>query len=959
MEPGESGEAVVGMCDDAAHASREGCGEWPFASWAIGRAMDGEPAALIRGAAMLGEDALARLAGLALDAMIEDEESRVGGLDALLGVRGAGFYSRVRRGASVTRRLVGLCKRDGGLGESAREVLGRVARANRVRTAESACMYDAIKSRSVRALEVLVAAGVTLRTRTPNRRDTPAHVAARMGKLAVEMLRALSANKEEFEWSMRTESGDGDTPIEGMVRSGASVESVRAVLGLMDTAVAADGHILVAAAQSGRADVFCALVEEGLVVTFDEETGVLHEVAAQRGEFIEAVAEMMRDRSASVQFQMMRAMNGRNERGLTAVGVAMQATADSGDPSTLDSMIRLVAAVDPTREFFRVAHHGLGELSDAARVLGDDAVLCFLRTVVAVGYDEHTVASAAILSAAMSGRRGAVRYLASIGEWEILLACSAAGETVMKYVAEWGDVATLEELHATITAGAGARMAEAEAVLRKASDVHDLAMVHRFGGRVQETSFALQRALRSEMLWVGGQSRLVHCGAFEAVATQVASTLWVGVEEGTWRTFVYLERVGASLGKYTEHTVSMPYFASAFASDRILGSIPDTVLMRFMKAFCDDARDTVPRRRVDVHRAMLQVGLFFDGRGGLAGVNPKGMRLAGDEGLAYGRGAALEAMGAVFKQLVSETLRLFLPRGDLAAFGLVPNPDADGRSLVLLGWVVSGALLGNFTLGEPGVSPAVLLWMLGVEPDGARDLPLLSASGSCQKSLWSEAYSMTVEDWLASIGPVAQLLDEYAVGGMIERCGEMVTLANFDEIAGMAAHEIRELLGPALGSMRCGFETGLCGGNAQAGLRARLMMADAIGRRNTVGLWVNGLPRIDVKELRERTTYQGGYDESSETIGMFWRVVEGLAMPLRLRLFKFWTGRSAPAASGIRSESLTINLLESGAGGTRLLPVARTCFAELGVSMYARTEIDQLRSDIHMCIEHADEMGNL
>jgi hypothetical protein len=68
---------------------------------------------------------------------------------------------------------------------------------------------------------------------------------------------------------------------------------------------------------------------------------------------------------------------------------------------------------------------------------------------------------------------------------------------------------------------------------------------------------------------------------------------------------------------------------------------------------------------------------------------------------------------------------------------------------------------------------------------------------------------------------------------------------------------------------------------------------------------------------------------------------------------------SAPAASGIRSESLTINLLEPGAGGTRLLPVARTCFAELGVSMYARHEIEQLRSDIHRCIEHADEMGNL
>jgi hypothetical protein len=525
-------------------------------------------------------------------------------------------------------------------------------------------------------------------------------------------------------------------------------------------------------------------------------------------------------------------------------------------------------------------------------------------------------------------------------------------------------------------------MERVDGLASRLSGIRDECEAAQIGGAgVGEGWSELLRRFESGKGEIERAASLVDSGAFEAVATKVAgcgggSLVGVGglglvglaglvgvgglmgfVEEDvdTLRKFEFLVSIGASAGKYTRET---EYFASAFASKRVLASVEEELLMDFVGHFCKAARESsaAASREVRVDRGALNVQVFMGGEGGLAGVSQARMRLGGVEGLAYGPGAVIEAMGALWAQLSDARASVFLEGGKTAAYGLVPRPDAEAEKLELLGWVMASGVRGNYTLGGVGVSPPVLGWMLGTAAE-ARDLVGLSEAGSCDASRWTDGVEMETVDWVDAIGAVGTLLDGAALSLMV---GSVVTAENFGALAEHAAAMIRERLRPALESLRKGFDVGLCGAHSVAGAEGRVMIGAVMeAGASRASLRINGPRSVDTGEWRAQTRYVGGYTASSVPIEMFWRVVEGLEMGDKLRVLKFWTGRSAPAASGAHEGGFTIRLLGAGPGGDRLVPESSTCFSELRLSEYGEDETEELRKHIGVAMEYADVMGGV
>lgn len=92
--------------------------------------------------------------------------------------------------------------------------------------------------------------------------------------------------------------------------------------------------------------------------------------------------------------------------------------------------------------------------------------------------------------------------------------------------------------------------------------------------------------------------------------------------------------------------------------------------------------------------------------------------------------------------------------------------------------------------------------------------------------------------------------------------------------------------------------------------------------------------------------YSNGYNESSHTVKLFWRVVRGMSADERCALLRFITSTSRAPLGGFKhmQPPLTIHKVECGAsplaflGGADVdrLPSASTCFNTLKLPNYRR-----------------------
>merc|ERR1711865_402766 len=102
---------------------------------------------------------------------------------------------------------------------------------------------------------------------------------------------------------------------------------------------------------------------------------------------------------------------------------------------------------------------------------------------------------------------------------------------------------------------------------------------------------------------------------------------------------------------------------------------------------------------------------------------------------------------------------------------------------------------------------------------------------------------------------------------------------------------------------------------------------------NEMELIVNGLPEIDIADLKSNTEYHGGYTLASPAINYFWQVVGEFDEEEKARLVLFVTGTSKVPLEGfvgLQGMSGTqIFQIHKAHGHTDRLPSAHTCFNQL------------------------------
>jgi len=90
-------------------------------------------------------------------------------------------------------------------------------------------------------------------------------------------------------------------------------------------------------------------------------------------------------------------------------------------------------------------------------------------------------------------------------------------------------------------------------------------------------------------------------------------------------------------------------------------------------------------------------------------------------------------------------------------------------------------------------------------------------------------------------------------------------------------------------------------------------------------LLIRGSQTLDFDALKTAATYEDGYDDDSDTVSHFWRVVDELEHSDKLKLLKFVTGSDRAPIRGLGAARFVI----SRSGATDQLPSSHTCFSHL------------------------------
>ncbi|XP_065896635.1 E3 ubiquitin-protein ligase HECW1-like isoform X3 [Dysidea avara] len=125
---------------------------------------------------------------------------------------------------------------------------------------------------------------------------------------------------------------------------------------------------------------------------------------------------------------------------------------------------------------------------------------------------------------------------------------------------------------------------------------------------------------------------------------------------------------------------------------------------------------------------------------------------------------------------------------------------------------------------------------------------------------------------------------------------------------------------------------------------------------------IAGQAQIDLEDWKSNTTYWG-YEENSEVITWFWKVVEEYSNEQRLRLLQFVTGTSSIPLEGFKGlknsdgsyQVFTIDM-DYSEYGDEAFPRAHTCFNRIDLPAYSSHEV--LKSKLTRAIEETEAFGN-
>lgn len=115
---------------------------------------------------------------------------------------------------------------------------------------------------------------------------------------------------------------------------------------------------------------------------------------------------------------------------------------------------------------------------------------------------------------------------------------------------------------------------------------------------------------------------------------------------------------------------------------------------------------------------------------------------------------------------------------------------------------------------------------------------------------------------------------------------------------------------------------------------------------------MEGVPKIDVADLKAVTHLEGGFAETDEVVQNFWAVVREFDQKQLRKLLQFVTASDRLPADGV--DKLAFSMQKNGEGDERL-PTSLTCFGRLLLPAYSSKE--KLREKLCVAIENSKGFG--
>ncbi|KAL7750380.1 putative E3 ubiquitin-protein ligase [Sorochytrium milnesiophthora] len=134
----------------------------------------------------------------------------------------------------------------------------------------------------------------------------------------------------------------------------------------------------------------------------------------------------------------------------------------------------------------------------------------------------------------------------------------------------------------------------------------------------------------------------------------------------------------------------------------------------------------------------------------------------------------------------------------------------------------------------------------------------------------------------------------------------------------------------------------------------RVLQGNALSlfRPEEIQLLVRGTSEIDVGQLQAVTEYDG-FTAAEPTVQFFWRAFNSFDNDMKRRFMRFLTGTDRIPATGAANVRFKISCL--GVTDSDRLPIAHTCFNQLGLYKYATYE--KLRSKLTMAVLESEGFG--
>jgi hypothetical protein len=283
----------------------------------------------------------------------------------------------------------------------------------------------------------------------------------------------------------------------------------------------------------------------------------------------------------------------------------------------------------------------------------------------------------------------------------------------------------------------------------------------------------------------------------------------------------------------------------------------------------------------------------------------------------------------------------------------MPNPDADPDTLRLLGFAIGKAIVEGLTLGKECLAPCVLAYITGTPISLARALFLACFPAN------TEFQPCSVEMALSFFGPLTAHFTSEDTDSLVPSSGLVCsdTLPAFlDSVEARLLTRTSEL-----DALSAGLTDAIGTQHLES---LRLILTDAqpmrpAGAGNPVSqpvqttatqliesLIVGNTP-IDPVALQANILYEDTFNETSQIIIWFWRIVHAMDQATLRTLLRFWTSGSPPPDGVHPSKYIILPKKQAN------LPTASTCIYTLYLSD-SYSSLEALQRHINIALENTD-----